>query len=85
MNHYDSIADLSVSELIYLFNQDRKKPVGWTQGRLKFMSELGNALIASRLDCSSIIQENEFNSISLSYKFPIDVIDGKIIQLTNDE
>jgi len=49
------------------------------------MSELGNALIASGLNCSSIIQENEFNSISLSYKFPIDVIDGKIIQLTNDE
>ena len=50
MNHCVSIADLSVSELIYLFNQDRKKPVGWTQGRLKFMTELGNALIASELE-----------------------------------
>lgn len=78
----DSFADLPVSELIYLFNQDRRKSFGWTQGRLKFMTKLRDALIASGIDCSSIIQENQFNSISLSYKFPIDVVDGKIIQLS---
>ena len=80
-----SIADLPVSQLISLFNQDRKKSVGWTQGRLKFMTELRDALIASGLDCSSIIQENQFNSISMSYKFPIGVVEGKIVQLTSDE
>lgn len=81
----DSIADLPVSELIFLFNQERVKSVGWTQGRLKFMTELRDALIASGLDCSSIIQENQFESISVSYKFPIGVVDGKIVQLTRDE
>ena len=85
MEHSDSIADLPVSQLISLFNQDRKKSVGWTQGRLKFMTEIIDALIALGLDCSSIIQENQSNSISVSYKFPIDVFDGKIVQLTCDE
>ena len=48
MSDNDSIADLPVSQLISLFNQDRKKSVGWTQGRLKFMTELRDALISFR-------------------------------------
>ena len=81
----DSIAELPVSQLVSLFNQERVKSVGWTQGRLKFMTELTDAFIASGIDCSSIIQGNQFNSISVSYKFPIGVVDGKIVQLTRDE